>query len=81
MEKQLTDSYWDFVTNSFGEYHLCFSLETGDRFHLVLLRSTVWEHLDRFGDSKRIDKVILSEPIFKAIFEKKTQRRGCSSTA
>ena len=71
MEKQLTDSFWDFVRNPFGEYHLCFSIETGDRFHLVLLISTVKEHFNRFGDSKKIDRIILSEPIFMEIMERK----------
>ena len=71
MEKRLTDSFWDFIRNPSGEYHLCFALEGGFVFHIVLSRSTVKNHFDRFGDSKRIDKIILSESIFADIFEKK----------
>ena len=55
MEKRLVDSFWDFTSNGFGEYHGLFDLQNGEGVHMVLSRSTIKNYLDRFGDFKKID--------------------------
>jgi len=71
MEKRLVDSFWDFTSNGFGECHALFDLQNGKGVHMVLSRSTIKSYFDRFGDFKKINKILVSEPVFMEIMIKK----------